>query len=86
MPIKTSRFSKLQKDLEKLTDENKKLRELVEKHFRPEGLDGSSQTEATPFNRAADEDVKCHGNSWIVLGKDRDASLKGVSFEIPIIR
>lgn len=81
MPIKTNRFSKLQQDLEKLTDENKKLRELVEKHFRPEGLDGSSQTEATPFfNRAADEDVKCHGNSWIVLGKDRDASLKGVSF------
>ena len=81
MPIKTSRFSKLQKDLEKLTDENRELRQLVEKHFRPEGIDGSSQTEATPsFNRASDEDVMCHGNSWIVLGKDRDASLKGVSF------
>jgi hypothetical protein len=81
MPIKTSRFSKLQQDLEKLTEENRKLRDLVEKHLRPEGMDGASQQEAIPyFNKAADEEVKSHGNSWIVMGKDRDASLKSVSY------
>lgn len=79
--IKTNRFSKIEKDLEKLTDENKKLREMVEKHLRPEGLDGTTQHEPVPnFNVAANENVWSNKNSWIVLGKDRDASLKGVSF------
>lgn len=77
----TNRFSKLQQDLEKLTEENKRLREMVEKHLRPQGMDGANQIEAIPyFNKASDEEVKAHGNSWIVMGKDRDASLKSVSY------
>ena len=81
MSIKTNRFKKLQQDIEKLSDENKKLKEMIEKNLRPEGLDGSDQQEAFPtFNRAAVEDVWNHKNSWIVMGKDRNASLKSVSF------
>lgn len=81
MSIKTNRFKKLQQDIEKLSDENKKLKEMIEKNLRPEGLDGSDQQEAFPtFNRAAVEDVWNHNNSWLVLGKDRNASLKSVSF------
>jgi len=78
--IKTNRFSKLKQDLEKLTKEQKKLKEQIEKHLYPEGLDGSVQQEPYPnFNRATAEDVWSNKNSWIVLGKDRNASLKSIS-------
>tara|TARA_R110002012_G_scaffold315603_1_gene529570 strand:- start:12891 stop:13955 length:1065 start_codon:yes stop_codon:yes gene_type:complete len=74
--IKVNRGKRPIQDKDKLTKSNKKLDNALRTNARPLGLNGDEIIEPTPsFNRASCEDVMHHGNSWIVLGRDRDGSL-----------
>lgn len=75
-PTKTSRGKKPLLNKRKLTKENQNLDAALNKNARPLGQNGDSILEPIPnFNRAACEKIYSNGNSWIVLGRDRDGGL-----------
>tara|TARA_R110000824_G_scaffold13896_3_gene59812 strand:+ start:4201 stop:5226 length:1026 start_codon:yes stop_codon:yes gene_type:complete len=75
--IKIERGKKPNIDLNKLDKESQKLNSEVEKNLRPLGMNGDKIIEPIPqFNRAGCEKLIQNGNSTIVLGRDRNASLK----------
>lgn len=77
MGIVTNRGKRPNRDHKKLKDVKQKALGQVEKNLRPLGLNGDEDYEAVPFFiKAGYEKVIKKGNSWIVLGKDRDSSLK----------
>lgn len=74
--IKTNRGKRPVQDKDKLSKDNKRLDDALRKNARPLGLNGDKLIEPVPqYNKAACEDSINNGNSWIVLGKDRDGSL-----------
>jgi len=80
MPIKTNRFKKPIIDLEKLSKKNKERSKAIDKNLRPQGQNGADRIEPEPnYNAASGERVYKHKNSYIVLGKDRHASLKSAT-------
>lgn len=81
MAIKTSRFNKPVVNLGRLKKEKKELSDNIEKHLRPQGMDGADRVEPEPnFNQASNERVIKNKNSFIVLGRDRHSSLKSAAF------
>ena len=81
MAIKTNRFNKPVIDLGRLGKDKKELSDNIDKHLRPQGINSSERVEPEPiYNKSGDEHVIKHKNSYIVLGKDRHASLKSSAF------
>ena len=75
--IKTNRGERLINDNTNLTKEQKEVEAKVHKNQGPNSINGAPGIYPVPeFNLTAGEKVICHNNSWIVLGKDRDASSK----------
>ena len=75
--IKTNRGERLINDNTNLTKEQKEVQDKVLKNQGPNSINGAPGIYPVPeFNLTAGEKVICHNNSWIVLGKDRDASSK----------
>ena len=65
------------RDNSKLSKINQNRLGIIEKNLRPLGMNGDDDVEPVPFFiKAGHEKVIKKGNSWIVLGKDRDASIK----------
>ena len=76
MAIKTERGKKSLQDRKKLSKDHERLNRDINKNTRPLGMNGDILIEPIPFfNKASCEDVYSNGNSWIVLGRDRDAGL-----------
>ena len=74
--IKVNRGNRPVQEKDKLTKDEKRLDEAIRKNARPLGLNGDEIIEPIPgFNPAACEDFIQKGNSWIVLGRDRDGAL-----------
>jgi hypothetical protein len=74
--IKVNRGNRPVQEKDKLTKDEKRLDEAIRKNARPLGLNGDEIIEPIPqLNPAACEDIIHKGNSWIVLGRDRDGSL-----------
>lgn len=75
-PTKTSRGKRPLLNKAKLKKEKVNLDNSINKNARPLGQNGDFLLEPIPkFNRASCEKVQSHGNSWIVLGRDRYAGL-----------
>jgi hypothetical protein len=81
MPIKTNRHKKPVNDIGRLTKKKRKKLKDLEAYLRPQGTSGTDGVEPLPlFNRSNREKVFRHKNSYIVLGKDRHASIQSTQY------